>query len=720
MTRPWPGARAVLALATAIVCAAGPIAATADASPAVVAAGAGGTAGATGLRLLSQTSWVDPVNANVFELRVLPTTSLAPDQVDVVVDIYDHLDNRSQLTRSLTDTNLGYILAHPIHAPLSSFPVDAQGAIDIKIPVTAGRGVGEVHPPATGVYPVSVELRPRVGGSPLAHLTTHLLYQAGPINGQRLNVAWVVPVDAPPGPGTGRDRPVSPQADARITALVNALVAHPKVALTVQPTPDTLAGMDAVDPGVVNLLGRSLAGRQVLKGTWVPASLAAMHAAGLDDEVGLSLTRSTDSLSAELGIDVTGRTWVQDGPVDQDTLSFLRGSGFDRVVLPEPDLDASPDRTTTAEPFEVAGANHTGIRAAVADAGLAAHFSDQPDPVLAAHQLLADLAQIYEDAPANRRAVVVVTPRSWTPDAGFLDAWLQGLETSPLLTGMGLDALFATVPPATERGADPLVRNLVTDTDAIHSAAAALLADDQRTARRQLDSLIGLLPEDTTVYPRLERLLLEVPAAGLSPTDRRARLDELTAGIGAETQLVGLPGARTVTLTERKGRLPITITSQSDQPVRVLLRVQSDKLKFPGAGSTDQATFPEELHKGNNPLVPDLTVQARTSGAFPLRITVLSPDGNLTIRQVSWTVQSTALSGVGVVLSVGAALFLMVWWGRHAWRGRAERAGGRRRRRHAPGAPRLAAGDVADAAAAPGAGRAPLADPLGAGRARAR
>ena len=29
--------------------------------------------------------------------------------------------------------------------------------------------------------------------------------------------------------------------------------------------------------------------------------------------------------------------------------------------------------------------------------------------------------------------------------------------------------------------------------------------------------------------------------------------------------------------------------------------------------------------------------------------------------------QSTAVSGVGVVLSVGAALFLMVWWARH-WR----------------------------------------------------
>ena len=131
-------------------------------------------------------------------------------------------------------------------------------------------------------------------------------------------------------------------------------------------------------------------------------------------------------------------------------MSFLRFAQFDRVVLPEADLDPNPLKLTVVRPFEVAGSDQTLIRAAVADAALADHFVDQPDPVLAAHQLLADLAQIYGDAPNDpeARGVVVVPPSSWVPDAAFLDAFLGGLQTSPLLAGQPLDTFFDDVPPA--------------------------------------------------------------------------------------------------------------------------------------------------------------------------------------------------------------------------------------------------------------------------------
>jgi hypothetical protein len=58
-------------------------------------------------------------------------------------------------------------------------------------------------------------------------------------------------------------------------------------------------------------------------------------------------------------------------------------------------------------------------------------------------------------------------------------------------------------------------------------------------------------------------------------------------------------------------------------------------------------------------------VEARASGSFPLRITVTSPDGVLTVTRARVTVRSTFVSGVGVVLSVGALIFLVAWWGLH-------------------------------------------------------
>ena len=86
-------------------------------------------------------------------------------------------------------------------------------------------------------------------------------------------------------------------------------------------------------------------------------------------------------------------------------------------------------------------------------------------------------------------------------------------------------------------------------------------------------------------------------------------------------------------------------------------------MEFPGGGSR-----PLDLSRRNT--TERFEVVARTSGAFPLRITLHSPDGNLLIGQARLTVRSTAASSVSVFVSVGAVFFLIVWWGRHVVRGR--------------------------------------------------
>src|SRR4029450_12407683 len=63
----------------------------------------------------------------------------------------------------------------------------------------------------------------------------------------------------------------------------------------------------------------------------------------------------------------------------------------------------------------------------------------------------------------------------------------------------------------------------------------------------------------------------------------------------------------------------------------------------------------------------DVPVRARTSGAFTLDVRVTSPDGSIELDRSTFDIRSTAISGVGLVLSIGAGLFLLVWWARH-WR----------------------------------------------------
>ena len=84
-------------------------------------------------------------------------------------------------------------------------------------------------------------------------------------------------------------------------------------------------------------------------------------------------------------------------------------------------------------------------------------------------------------------------------------------------------------------------------------------------------------------------------------------------------------------------------------------------------------TVPELPALTRRATVVPLGVVARTSGAFPLKVSIQSPAEALTISQTRFTVRSTAASGVGIVLSIGAGLFLLVWWVRNLHHGRRAR-----------------------------------------------
>jgi hypothetical protein len=58
-----------------------------------------------------------------------------------------------------------------------------------------------------------------------------------------------------------------------------------------------------------------------------------------------------------------------------------------------------------------------------------------------------------------------------------------------------------------------------------------------------------------------------------------------------------------------------------------------------------------------------MTVQAQTTGRFPMTVQILAPEGGL-IAQSQMIVRSTAYNRVALVVTAGAVLFLLVWWGR--------------------------------------------------------
>jgi hypothetical protein len=93
-------------------------------------------------------------------------------------------------------------------------------------------------------------------------------------------------------------------------------------------------------------------------------------------------------------------------------------------------------------------------------------------------------------------------------------------------------------------------------------------------------------------------------------------------------------------------------------PLEVSVRLRSQKLEFP-EGEPIALVLTEPSTR------IDIPVRARTSGAFLLQISVTTPDGQRRLAMSRYTVRSTAVSGAGLVLSVGAGVFLVVWWARH-------------------------------------------------------
>mgnify|MGYP000906990863 CR=1 FL=1 len=144
--------------------------------------------------------------------------------------------------------------------------------------------------------------------------------------------------------------------------------------------------------------------------------------------------------------------------------------------------------------------------------------------------------------------------------------------------------------------------------------------------------------------------------------------------VHADFARVNAPPARSFTVTSRQASLPLQFTNQLPRPVRVRVRFVSTRLTVRG-GSVQTLT----LRPGVTPV--RLPVTVRTSGQFRLVITVSTPDGGVNLHQSVMSIRSTAFSGVGLVLSIAAAAFLVVWWIRTLRRERQERQRGGKHRR---------------------------------------
>ncbi|HZT66168.1 MAG TPA: DUF6049 family protein [Acidimicrobiales bacterium] len=650
-----------LALAAALAASA-PAVAVAGPSPTLALTD--GSAPVEHLSLVSQTPWAGP--GGVFSFRVTAAGSLRPSELRLYVTVYPRLRSRSAFGQSLANRSSGYPLWVDTYDLGSEHP-DKGGAYQVCIPVGTPSlacppdiGVLKLNEGSdAGVYPVDVSLRQIGTGVLLDRFTTHLI-DAGPgPAAQKLSFAWILPLSAPSALAPDGSRRLTGPDLASLATMTAALADRSNIPVTLAPDPATLAAL-AADPepaakAALAQLRAQLPGMQVMPRPFAPASAYDLVSANLGPELTRQINRGADIEHSVLGLPPLLSTWLVNGPIDKSSVASLVGDGVLRLVVPNDQLSPIYQSLTPDQPFALDYGSGR-VPAVVVDSGLASHFSGSSDTVLAAHQLLADLSQIYFELPGATRGVVTVTPRSWRPDRQFLGIVSHALATSPLIQPTTVDGLFATVRP-TSRRRQPAV---------VSRNRPSLPAGRVRNDLRRQQAFATALAQPVGAVATMGDLVLESEADGLSARQRAGFLSGAEQLLSTETRQVQVPRARSLTLTARDSVIPITLQSQLPVPVRVTVRFSSDGLEFTAGKVRD-------IDRLVNQHTIRLPVRARSSGSFPLRVQVFTPDGSLLLAESRFEIHSTAISGVGIVLSGGAGLFLAVWWGRALWVGRRSR-----------------------------------------------
>jgi hypothetical protein len=632
------------------------------------------------IRLIQQSAVVAPDGefAAFFEVSGVPAGS------DLAVDIHPRIDTADRLD----DARSGTPRNSEATFPVIDLPGDPEAS-----PVQTGfviqlAGSDDPIPPGgwskrlteAGAYPVRVRLR-GPDNATLRTIVTYLVRAPEPDDDVASSpVALVADLDPGPAPDDaepGADAPLDTATVDAMTTLAETLTAHPGVAASISLEPATVRSLApvAAEPGAepanaptttavgagsgsdpahdeaVRALRAALAlpDHELLGAPFVVVDPAELVAFGLPDELARQEALGARDLATLVPAPATA-TWLVDRPLDAPTTDVLQALGVTNLLVPSRNLvdDDEPS------PLQVLGAG-PGPRVVAIDPTLT--VGDHDDPLLAAHALVGQLVALATIESGGAQVARVGLPDT-VDDVAELDAVLRLLATdNPFLRPVTASALFedSTASPPRVALRAPSI------------GPAGSYPDDLRGARRLLEAYASMVPDRPDLVAEISQALSRTAAAALGPRVRADLVGRQVDELESRFDQVSIPASDRVTLGARDARFPLVITSTSPVPVRVVVDLTS---------ASDRLTVVEpriEVVLDSDRTVVPVQVQSRSPGDTPLRITVTTPDGQVLLSEGSYSVRSTAVSGVGIVLTIGAGLFLAIWWARHVIRGRRPR-----------------------------------------------
>ncbi|MGH2790321.1 MAG: DUF6049 family protein [Actinomycetota bacterium] len=631
----------------------------------------------------------------VLDIKVR-VTNTSPDELEgftLIVERGGLLTSRSALQNSYDTVVVGLaIAAEEVQKTLDP---GSSRIVTIDAPVTELFSEGTE---SEGVYAATVSLLDASGVVPLDSFITSLMYYPNEVE-DTLNFVPVVPLGEIPARGPDGNFGHSSllgdqtleQAIGRDGWLMTTLSQIAKrtgsLRLGIGPTPrlieeiaDMSDGYRRGDEEVSDTAPEAAAATEFLErlgdllesdsvqpllAPYADPDLPSLAASEVDAHVNEQVAHG-EAVLQEILENEPGRSWIlaPAGRIDSAALEQLQtGGALDGGTFFSADsLEAPDDPLLAGCPIEslsltcpVSVETPLGTTGGyVSDEGLQEHLSAlvrEDNDRLNLQRFFAETAMIRQEQPSRGDRILQATlPAAWRPENMLIKILYRGLERAPWLT---------TVTPAEGLDLDieAVDREVADSVSGVSNALDGFGYSQIATADAMVESFNSIdPPPDLT-----ERLLRNVFVAESRlwwQTPELAQLGESYATSSfaqARTELdqISLEVNERITLTSRAEDIPVRVVNDAGYPIRVRLRLDSQKLAFDG---DEVQTF----DVGRTPLA--IPVRATSSGIFPLTLALVTPDGSTTIAESRPSVRSTEFNNIALVITVGALLFLVAFY----------------------------------------------------------
>lgn len=391
-------------------------------------------------------------------------------------------------------------------------------------------------------------------------------------------------------------------------------------------------------------------------------------AQGLTLEDGLlpQLRAARDVLARDLGIELDSR-WIfpPAARLDAASLEDLKAGteGFEHALFAEASFQAPVDTPALGCPSAAlsftcpvaAGGAGTTI-GLVTDSGIQDRFADMQqgiDPRLGLQNLFAETAMIREESPGvGGRVVQATIPSLWHPDARTIDLLLTGLQTAPWLRPLTPDEGIGTGIEPGRRRLLPLLSDLDLE-DPIPDLYGSIA-----TTRDLVDSFALVRPPSALLERLSRNLLIAQSRVWGSNALLAQRAEDFVEATLHETQRelekITVGGTEEIRLTSQRGEIPIELFNDAGYDVNVELHVVSPDLRL-------DETYPQVLQSGRFQQIA-VDIAARSSGIFPVEVSIQTPGGSHVIDSKSIVVRSTEFNQIALIITIGAFAFLVLFY----------------------------------------------------------